>query len=174
MRRKYNLRKIVSKRCYTTEEIAELFEVHVQTVRSWRKDGMQPIEKTTSPYLFLGSEVRAFLAKELSNQKTKLSDGEFYCLRCNKAVKPSTTSIIDRNITIGKGKQSIFLTGSCPNCDTQLRRFATKEQLKKQPVQKTEPKQVITKPEKQQQEENKTTLKGQMSLFETDSRERDY
>lgn len=174
MRRKYNLRKIVSKRCYTTEEIAELFEVHVQTVRAWRKDGMQPIEKTTSPYLFLGSAVRAFLAKELSNQKVKLSENEFYCLRCNKAVTPSTTSIIDRNITIGRGKQSIFLTGTCPKCETPLRRFATKEQLEKQSAQRTEPKEAKRKPEKQPQEERKTTLKGQMSLFETDGTEKDY
>lgn len=172
MRRKYNLRKIVSKRCYTTEEIAELFEVHVQTVRVWRKDGMQPIEKTTSPYLFLGSNIRAFLAKELSKQRTKLSEGEFYCLRCNKAVTPSTTSIIDRNITIGKGKQSIFLVGKCPNCNLDLRRFATKEQ--QQSVQETEPREVTKKPEKQRQEETKTKLKGQMSLFETDGREKDY
>jgi len=129
MRKRYKLRKIVSKRAYTTEEIAELLDVHVQTVRAWRKEGLQPIEKNASPYLFLGHEVRAFLAKELSSQKTKLSENEIYCLRCNKAVIPATTSIIERGVTIGKGKQSIFITGRCPTCDLELRRFATKPQI---------------------------------------------
>jgi len=162
MRKKYNLRKIVSKRCYTTEEIAGLLNVHVQTVRTWRKDGMQPIEGSTSPYLFLGSVVKAFLAKELSRQKVKLSDGEFYCLRCNKAVKPTTTRIIDRKVTIGKGKQSIFFAGNCPNCDLELRRFATKDQVK---TTNTNKKVEVNQPKKLEPKQKIDVEKGQMSLF---------
>lgn len=162
MRKKYNLRKIVSKRCYTTEEIAELFGIHVQTVRTWRKEGMQPIEESTSPYLFLGSAVKAFLAKELSRQKVKLSDGEFYCLRCNKGVKPATTRIIDRKVTIGKDKQSIFFAGKCPNCNLELRRFATNEQVKT----KSTNKQVEVNQHKTVETKKKVEVeKGQMSLF---------
>ncbi|MFH1544102.1 MAG: helix-turn-helix domain-containing protein [Patescibacteria group bacterium] len=172
MRRKYNLRKIVSKRSYTTEEIAELFKVHVQTVRTWRKDGMQPIEQSSSPYLFFGSAVRAFLVKELNKKKVKLSENEFYCIRCNKAVTPTSTSMIDRNITIGKDKQSIFLVGTCPDCGLEVRRFAIKEQ--QQSVQNNKPKENKKHLEKIQKEEPKTTLKKQMSLFETDGREKDY
>jgi len=37
-----------------------------------------------SPYLFLGSEVKAFLKAEAEKHKTPLNDGEFYCLSCRK------------------------------------------------------------------------------------------
>lgn len=163
MRKRYKLRKIVSKRAYTTEEIAQLLDVHVQTVRAWRKDGLQPIENNSSPYLFLGNEVRAFLAKELSKQKRKLSENEFYCLRCDSAVTPKKTYIIDRGITIGKNKQSIFFAGRCPTCDLELRRFATKEQVDASTV-KSEP--IAKQPKLQSKQPVKDKRKGQMSLFE--------
>jgi len=162
MRKRYKLRKIVSKRAYTTEEIAQLLDVHVQTVRAWRKEGLQPIEKNSSPYLFLGNEVRAFLAKELSKQKRELSENEFYCLRCNTAVIPSSTYIIDRGITIGKNKQSIFFAGRCPTCDLELRRFATKQQIE---ASGGGHKPLANQPELQSKQKVKDTTKGQMSLF---------
>ncbi len=162
MRKRYKLRKIVSKRAYTTEEIAQLLDVHVQTVRAWRKEGLQPIEKNSSPYLFLGNEVRAFLAKELRSQKTKLSENEIYCLQCNKAVMPVSTSIIDRGITIGKDKKSIFITGRCPVCGLELRRFATKPHIDASGV-RNEP--LTKQPKLQDKQKIKDTTKEQMSLF---------
>jgi len=162
MRKRYKLRKIVSKRAYTTEEIAQLLDVHVQTVRAWRKEGLQPIEKNSSPYLFLGNDVRAFLAKELSKQKRQLSENEFYCLRCNSAVTPNSTYVIDRGITIGKNKQSIFFAGRCPTCDLELRRFATKEQID---ASNARNKLLAKQPKLQSNQQVKDTSKGQMSLF---------
>lgn len=155
MKRKHNLRKIISKRSYSTEEIAELLGVHIQTVRTWRKEGLNPIEAKSSPFLFLGSEIRQFLSNEIKKQRVKLLEGEFYCLRCRKAVKPKTTSIIDRNIIIGKGKQSVFIEGVCPVCKLRLRRFSTLSNLKKEKKDVVE----ISKPTQQ--------LKGQMNLFES-------
>lgn len=170
MRRKYNLRKIVSKRCYTTEEIAELFQIHVQTVRTWRKEGLQSIENTSYPYLFLGSDIRSFLKEEMDNRRVKLAENELYCLHCNKAVIPQETKIIDRNVTIGKGKQSVFIIGNCPDCGLEVRRFATKEQLRKSRLRlqkETEMPQIETNPR------FTDMRKEQISLFETDDEEKD-
>lgn len=157
MKRRHNLRKIVSKRCYSTEEIAELLNVHIQTVRSWRKQGLKPIEETSSPFLFLGSDIREFLSQELAKQRVKLAPGECYCLRCRKGVKPVNPSILDRNIGIGKDKQSVFEIGTCPECGLKLRRFST---LKKG-VKPSKPEQKIEQPKQQIVPE-----KGQLSLFQ--------
>lgn len=157
MKRRHNLRKIVNKRCYSTEEIAELLNVHIQTVRAWRKQGLNPIEAASSPFLFLGNDIREFLAIELSKQRTKLQPGECYCLRCRKGVKPANPGILDRNIGIGKDKQSVFEIGTCPECGLKLRKFST---LKKE-VELSKPEQKIEQPKQQVVPE-----KGQLSLFQ--------
>jgi len=162
MKRKYNLRKIVSKRSYSTEEIAELLGVHIQTIRIWRKEGLKPIEEHSSPFLFLGSDIRQFLAEQIKSQKVKLGADELYCLRCRKAVKPENLGIVDRNIVIGKGKKSTFITGTCPTCKLRLRRFSTLSEIKNESVEtKSEPK-------------APTQLKGQMGLFETNGEDGHY
>ena len=125
MKRKHNLRKITSRRTYSTEEIAEVLGVHIQTIRTWRKEGLLPIENCSSPYLFLGSDIKDFLSKEMNKQKVKLAQNELYCLKCKKAVIPQNRQIIDRNILIGKDVSSIFLAGNCPHCGMRLRRFSS-------------------------------------------------
>jgi hypothetical protein len=45
---------------YLIHEIAKACDVTRGTVRRWRKEGLRPIEDR-KPYMFLGSEVRAFL-----------------------------------------------------------------------------------------------------------------
>ena len=137
MKRKHNLREIIGKRCYSTEEIAELLGVHIQTVRAWKKEGLESIKPNAYPYLFLGSDIRLFLSTAMLKQKVKLAQGEFYCVRCRKAVKPSDYTIIDRNIIIGKNKQSVFLRSICPDCKLKLNRFSTlSEQEKLKQVEK--------------------------------------
>lgn len=156
MAKKYDTRKIISKRSYSTEEIATALGVHVQTVRSWRKQGMKPIEASTSPFLYIGSEIRAFLQRIQDKKKVKLKDDELYCVSCRKGVTPKQILTKDRNITIGKGKKSIFLYGTCPECGKEARRFATKEQIENKPKVETSPK--LPKA--------KNVQKGQMSLFD--------
>jgi len=142
--RRHNLRKITGRRCYSTEEIADLFNIHIQTVRAWRKQGMKPIEATTSPFLFLGSAIRDFLSQELTKQKTKLKSDECYCLRCKKGVRPINPSTLNRNIGIGKNKQSVFILGSCPVCGLKLRRFSSLS-IDFKPAIKQEVKSVVSK-----------------------------
>jgi len=165
MKRKYNLRKIVSKRSYTTEEIAELLEVHTQTIRVWRKEGLKPIEASSSPFLFLGGDVKDFLKSELSKQKTPLKVNECYCLKCRKAVLPINPQVIDRKIKLGNGNDSAFLTGNCPECNSTLRRFTSLEIQKdiKQEVNQKE-----TRPLEVSQNKKDNTTIGQMSLFSFD------
>lgn len=125
MKRKYNLRKIKTKRSYTSEELAETLKVHVQTVHDWKRNGLLPLEEKTSPHLFLGTEIKKFLTKFASKHKVSLKDGEFYCLSCKKAVKPTNFESIRRGITIGNNRESLILKADCPTCLRVVYRFSS-------------------------------------------------
>lgn len=125
MKKKYKLGKIVSKRSYITEELADLLGVHVQTVRQWRKEGLSPIEPNASPYLFFGMDVKRFLIDQRAKYKPKLQEGEFYCLKCKKGVRPKSVQQVCRNVFVGNGKVSYLLVANCPMCGIGVRRFTT-------------------------------------------------
>jgi hypothetical protein len=124
MRKRYKLKKITNKRCYSFNEIATTLSVHIQTVRQWHKEGLLPIDPDATPFLFLGSDLYKFLAIRLSKKRVKLSSDEIYCLSCGKAVKPTKTTIFDRHVTIGTNKKSIIIKGECPECRSKLSRFS--------------------------------------------------
>lgn len=125
MKKKYSLRKIKAKRSYTSEEIAETLNIHIQTVREWHRSGMNPLKENSTPYLFMGDEVKRYLKEKIDSHKVSLKEGEFYCLSCKKAVKPEHYETIDRNIKIGKGVSSLLLKAECPECRKQLNRFSS-------------------------------------------------
>lgn len=127
MQKKYQVNLIVSRRSYTSEELASVLKVHIQTVRDWRRKGLKTLDNNAYPYLFLGSDIRQFLQQKINSYKVKLKGGEFYCLKCRKGVSPRSIKHVDRNILIGKGRHSIFLEGTCPICGMRLKRFSTKE-----------------------------------------------
>ncbi len=126
MKRTYHTHNIRAKRSYSSEEIAEALHLHIQTVRHWRKNGLQPLEGSLSPLLFLGSDVKDFLKKQNNKHKVTLQPDEFYCLRCKIAVKPLETKTIDRGFLLGNGKASILTTANCPKCDCPLYKFGSK------------------------------------------------
>lgn len=130
MKRKYRLRKIKTKKSYTSEELAVVLNIHPQTVRDWKRNGLKPLEENTSPHLFLGSEVKTYLSKLISSQKVKLQEGEFYCFSCRKAVKPASFEIVHRGILIGKTRESLMLKAKCPNCSRVMNRFSSDSIIK--------------------------------------------
>jgi len=123
MAKKYNLQRISNKRSYSTEELAFALKVHVQTIRTWKKQGMKSIDGNSYPYLYFGYDIKDFLKKLTNKTKRKMLDNEMYCLKCRKPVIPSKTQIKDRNILIGNGKKSTIIHGLCPKCGSQVRRF---------------------------------------------------
>lgn len=171
MRRKYDLRKLVTKRSYDASELVEALGVHLQTIRQWHRDGLKPLPDTKSPYLFLGSEVKAFLNAETSKHKVTLQDGEFYCLSCRKAVKPEPESIEikEREQKLGNGAQAIYLIAKCPKCNTPVRRFSSRVKLEEQQIARMPPKIVPqTEPSKQVVKKQKPPepMEGQRTLFD--------
>ena len=131
MKRKYTLRKIKTKKSYSTIELSKLLGVHAQTIRSWSKEGMQAIDPESHRPLFLGITIKAFLKQQQDSRKIKLESNQFLCLRCKLAVTPKIVKVVDRDVLIGKQKKSICLTAKCPICDCSLNKFSTASGHKK-------------------------------------------
>lgn len=107
-------------------ELANLLGVHVQTVRSWASNGLEPLSPNAHRPLFLGQTVKSYLSKLQDARKVKLQVGEFYCLRCRVAITPELVIEVDRHVTIGKHKDSILLTAHCPQCNCPVNKFSSR------------------------------------------------
>lgn len=125
-KKNYVLKNIKTRESYTTKRISKEIGVHTRTVQEWVKQGLKPIENS-SPYYFMGYELKRFLQEKLKNRKTKLFPDEFYCTKCREAVRP-----IDKDVwisvssrTIGnQGFNSLTIKGICENCNSKINRFS--------------------------------------------------
>lgn len=125
MKKKYNLRKLNKHKSYDSSELQEILGVHPQTVKTWKKEGLKPINGGCSPFLYSGEELVEFLYKRTESQKVKLKEGEIYCLKCKKAVKPSDIEVVRRGIILGSGNESTILKSNCPICDSRIQKFSS-------------------------------------------------
>lgn len=126
-KKRLRIRLIRIRRSYTVAEVAAVLKVHRQTVRAWHKAGMNPIDETDRPLLFLGSEVRQFLTKRRNSRRRRLADDQFYCPRCREARRshPSDIQIIDTNRLLGGGRKSMLIKGKCSICHATVCRFGS-------------------------------------------------
>jgi len=117
-----NLAKI--HRSYLVEEIANLFSVHKNTVRSWVKDGL-PTNDDKRPVLILGSELRLFLQSKRKINKRKCKPFELYCLRCRAPQVPAG------NMVDYEPSKTVIgcLIGICPECSSIINKFSSIAQL---------------------------------------------
>lgn len=127
MSKKYELRKIKTKRSYTFKEISELLNVHIRTVQSWHTDGLEPLEGSNNPYLVMGGEIKMYLKQKSQKNKAPLKQNEFYCFKCRKAVVPQDVYKYVNGV-IGGNKPSIRLEGTCTVCNTKVNKFTSKDQ----------------------------------------------
>lgn len=130
MKRTHQLRRIKTKKSYSSQELASLLSIHIQTVRSWASNGLEPLSPNAYRPLFLGQTVKSYLSKLQDARKVKLQEGEFYCLRCRIAVTPQSVTEVDRNVLIGKHKDSILLTALCPRCSCPVNKFSSRVSTK--------------------------------------------
>lgn len=110
MTRRYNPRLAKRHRCYRADEIVELFDVSMSTVRRWHALGLEPIEQS-KPYLYSGEVLQAFVRAH-NPRRIPLMPGEIYCVACKKPVPPqgNAVELVDRSQTSGD------LVGHCPAC----------------------------------------------------------
>ena len=99
-------------RSYEVSEIALLFSIHKNTVRTWIEQGL-PVTDNRRPVLILGSELKAFLHTKRSKNKQPCAPGELYCLRCRMPQKPAGNMADYQAVTDKFG----MLTAICPGCE---------------------------------------------------------
>lgn len=98
---------------YEVGEIAALFGIHKNTVRSWIKGGLA-VTDNRRPALILGSTLRTFLEMRRSRNKRPCQPDELYCFRCRAPKKPAGNMADFQPITERVGN----LTALCVDCET--------------------------------------------------------
>src|SRR5262245_23845491 len=106
-----NPRLVKAHRNYSVEEIARLFGIHKNTVRSWLKQGLATIDDRR-PILILGQELSRFLRERRQKAKKTCGPGRIYCIAC-RAPKVPAGKMVDCTPT---GPSVGNLCGICPDC----------------------------------------------------------
>ena len=123
-KRKLNPRLAKIHRNYTVEEVAELFGVHKNTVRSWIKDGLAVCDER-KPMLILGAVLQDYLHSKKAERKRKCSPWEFYCVRCRVPKYPAGGMADYEPETEEKGR----LIAICPDCEALMNKFTSTAKL---------------------------------------------
>jgi hypothetical protein len=123
---------IHSRRTYTVRELAKLLTITTRTVYKWLHEGMVCLNQDDHQRLILGADAKEFLVQRSSNRKCKLSESDFYCVKCRKKVTsiPDEIKILKTGIKMGKDLESVRIIGKCPICKCLLNRFSTDEKIK--------------------------------------------
>lgn len=87
MSKAYSVRGLCYHICYSADELATHFGVHIQTVREWTRTGLSPIDNG-KPHLFFGASVIQFINKLNDQRKIATEFNEFYCLSCHRSHSP--------------------------------------------------------------------------------------
>ena len=111
-------------RNYTIEDIADLFQLHKNTVRMWVKQGL-PVIDSNRPMLILGSDLREYLQSKRKAKKTPCKLNEFYCVSCKAPKKPALNMAEFKAINEQTGR----LIGLCPTCGSVMNKFVSQSKL---------------------------------------------
>lgn len=122
-----NPRLVKIHRNYSVEQIANLFDIHKNTVRAWIKQGLCLIDEGR-PMLILGSDLQLFLQQKRTRNKRHCQPDELYCLRCRAPKRPAANMMEFQALTEKLGN----LIAICPDCNSLMNKrysMAKKEQL---------------------------------------------
>jgi hypothetical protein len=111
-------------RSYSVDELARLFKVHKNTVRSWLKQGLKPID-SQRPTVVRGADARRFLAERRARAKLPTGPGRIYCLPCREPKVPAgkMAECLVTSDTTGT------LRGICPDCDRMIYRTVNPQKI---------------------------------------------
>ena len=115
--RRPNPRVVKIHRNYDTHELSKLLRVHKNTLRSWTKAGLNPIDEGR-PALFLGLTVKAFLTERRRKKHQTCRRDEIYCLVCRTPKNPDGGMVDYLPVSSRSGN----LRGLCPDCGNLIHR----------------------------------------------------
>lgn len=124
MAKRLSARRIKAQRSYTYEEASDALGVTMQTVRAWRRDGLEVMDGQ-KPHLILGAVLKTFIVARGMKSKTTLAPHEFYCPSC-KTRRDAYGGMADyMAATPTRGS----LRTLCAVCERPCVKFASKAQL---------------------------------------------
>lgn len=124
-RTRLNPRRAKQHQTYTVEEVARLYAVHRNTVRSWIKTGgLIPLDGHR-PTLMMGATLREFLEVRRAKAKRPCPPGQLYCFSCRAPRAPAMGMADFAPQPKGAGR----LTALCAACGTVMHRRARQAAL---------------------------------------------
>ena len=124
MRKRINPNLAKIHRSYLVGDVADLLDVHKNTVRAWVAEGL-PVNDDIRPMLILGRELREFLKKRNIKNKKPCKKNEMYCMKCRQPKIPAGNMVEFKPTNGDKG----CLIGICPTCETMMNRFSNLAKL---------------------------------------------
>jgi hypothetical protein len=122
-RKHFNTRIIKAKQTYSTEEIADLFKVHVNTVHAWYKKGLLRIDDQ-KPSLVFGAELIIFLNSKNASKKHPCAPNELFCCKCQKP-RTSKGNIVCIKVTAARTN----IVGFCATCGTKINKTISPDKI---------------------------------------------
>ena len=114
-RRRPNPRLAKALFTYSVADMAALYDCHRNTVRSWFRLGLEPIDEKR-PALVKGDVLNAFHASRRAAGKRPCGPAEIYCAPCHKPQRPAgdLVEIEPLNAKVWK------VSGICPDCNRMM------------------------------------------------------
>ena len=125
MAKNHNPNRAKIHRSYTVEEVANLYDVHKNTVHAWIKKHGLLINDNLRPTLILGRDLRQFHQERRTKNKCKCLPHEVYCLKCKKPQVPAGDMADYIPITETKGR----LISLCPECGNLINQYKRLDQI---------------------------------------------
>lgn len=129
-KRHRNHRHVKIHRNYSVEDVVSLLGVHKNTVLTWKKNGLAPIDDR-KPMLFHGLALATFLQAKRTKNKRPCKPGEIYCIRCRAPKVPAGDMAEYQPVTATVGN----LMAICPDCELMMNRrisFSKLDQFRRQ------------------------------------------
>ena len=126
---KLNTRRVKSNATYSTQEVADLLEVHPRTVQGWYSEGLPRIDDRR-PFLVLGANLIEFMRLRKSRNRKKCADNELYCCRC-RVPRLSRNGFVTYQVLNSKTMIVRCLCSVCGSRMSQLRSIGSLDQLQR-------------------------------------------
>lgn len=124
MAKRVSTRRIKLHRHYTYESAADVMGVSVQTVRSWRPQGLAVLADK-KPHYILGVALIEFLARRQVKRSVRLATDQLLCFTCRKPQRPYGMMVDYVAINETRGR----IVALCEVCEGRCQRFVSEKAL---------------------------------------------
>ncbi len=130
-RKKLNPHLVEKHRCYSVEDLSELFQTHKQSIFKWFGHGLKKIDGHM-PFLVFGEDLIGWIKLHRPVKKPACDSTRVYCVKCRDHV------IFDVNISWKStgNKGGHFLKSRCPICNCTVNKISKKSESETRETEK--------------------------------------